>query len=218
MGTVAQKRSFTALGLIIGLTCIVTGGYFFATQVAKQPILKVPTAAPVRQQVADAPKTTKQLQAYHVPVTHPRELIIPKLGVDALVLPMYTTDGVLNAPASAWDVGWYTQSALPSDKSSSAALLIDGHVNDALNSPGVFYKLNTLQAGDTMTIYKGDNTTVGYTVLKVQQVPTDKVDMNGMLRSILPGRQGLNLITCGGTYNTTTKTYNDRVLVYAVQG
>lgn len=218
MANVTRKRSFAALLLIIGLGCIIAGGYLLATQIAKQPPIKAPTANAIKQQGQDKPKTAQQLQSYHVPADHPRELVISKLGVDALILPMGTTNGVLNAPASAWDVGWYTQSALPTDKATDAALLIDGHVNDALNSPGVFYKLDTLEPGDVITVYKGDGTTVGYTVLKVAQVPLDHVDMNSMLRSILPGREGLNLITCGGTYNYKEKTYNDRILVYAAQG
>ncbi len=220
MGTTRRSQAFKAIGLLVGVGCIITGGYFLATSIAKQSGtkgLKAPISSAVKQQGQDAPKTPEQRSLYKVPANHPRELVISKLGVDAIVLPMGTTDNVLNAPASAWDVGWYNGSALPTTQQSVGAMLIDGHVNDALNSPGVFYKLDTLLVGDTLTIYDGANHQYDFTVLKVDQVPLDKVDMGSMVKSLLPGREGLNLITCGGTYNAREKTYNDRVLVYAVE-
>lgn len=219
MGIVQRHRTIKTLAFLIGIGLIITGGYLLATSIAKQNPggIKPPTASAVKQQGQDAPKTADQRKLYQVPADHPRELVISKLGVDAIILPMGTTNNVLNAPVSAWDVGWYNASALPSTKQTTGALLIDGHVNDALNSPGIFYKLDTLLAGDILTIYDGANHQYDYTVLKVTQVPLDKVDMGSMVKSILPGRQGLNLITCGGTYNSQEKTYNDRILVYAVE-
>jgi len=159
-------------------------------------------------------KTAAQKQAYTVSPTHPRQLTISKLGVDANILPMGTTEGVLNAPASAWDVGWYNQSGLPGLDVS--ALLIDGHVNDALNSPGIFYKLSSLISGDRIEVERGDGQKFTYSVVNVEQKSLRDVDMTAMLKSAIPGKQGLNLITCGGTYSYETKTYDDRVLVFAV--
>jgi len=127
---------------------------------------------------------------------------------------MGTTEGVLNAPASAWDVGWYNQSGLPGLDVS--ALLIDGHVNDALNSPGIFYKLSSLISGDRIEVERGDGQKFTYSVVNVEQKSLRDVDMTAMLKSAIPGKQGLNLITCGGTYSYETKTYDDRVLVFAV--
>lgn len=209
-------RALRAIGFLIGLGLITAGGYFLATSLAKSNgVIKAPTTPATKQEGKDVPKTAAQRQLYNVPPTHPRELIIPKLSVDAIILPMGTTNNVLNAPLSAWDVGWYDQSDLPG--SNQGALLIDGHVNDALNTPGIFYKLNTLLPGDQIIVGRGDGQQFTYTVVKVEQVPIDQVDMSSMLRSVVPGHQGLNLITCGGTYDSKEKTYNDRILIYAVQ-
>jgi hypothetical protein len=39
--------------------------------------------------------------------------------------------------------------------------------------------------------------------------------MAGMLKSTTKGKEGLNLITCGGVYDYKRQTYNDRILVYS---
>lgn len=166
--------------------------------------------------VSGTKKTEQQKKAYTVPASHPRELKIPKLGIDANILSMgILKDGSLDAPKTAWDVGWYDESALPG--SGQNALLIDGHVNDALNTPGVFYHLGTLKTGDDMQIERGDNELFTYKVVQVDQKPIDQVDMAKMLRSAEPGKEGLNLITCGGDYDYKRETYKDRILVYAVR-
>jgi LPXTG-site transpeptidase (sortase) family protein len=164
--------------------------------------------------VSSVKKTPKEKLSYDVPTNNPRNLIIDKLGIEANVEPMgILQNGALEAPKTAWDVGWYKLSALPG--SDENALLIDGHVNDALNSPGVFYHIDTLQAGDQMKIERGDRQVFTYRVVKVDQLPLEKVDMAGMLKSISVGKEGLNLITCGGIYDYKRQTYNDRILVYS---
>lgn len=178
------------------------------------PVLGLPTSDPVAttQQSTAKPATNTP---YTVPALHPRQLIIRKLGIQANVLSMgVLPSGALDAPKTAWDVGWYNQSALPGIGYS--ALLIDGHVNNALNTPGVFYKIDSLHPGDTMQIQRGDDRLFNYTVVQVDEVSISQVDMSKMVESIVPGKEGLNLITCGGVYDYKLHTYNDRVLVFSV--
>ncbi|MFI5212739.1 MAG: class F sortase [Candidatus Saccharimonadales bacterium] len=205
------------LWLLAGIVLI--AGAWLAMALYFAPPAATPQA--IRQPKSDIaassvpPKTPEVKRAYSVPADHPRELIIKRLGIDTNILSMGTlSDGTLAAPATAWDVGWYNQSSLPG--TGEGALLIDGHVNDALGTPGIFYRLHDLQTGDTIQIERGDKQLLTYSIVKVDQVPVDQVDMTSMMRSVTPGTQGLNLITCGGTYNQARKTYDDRILVYAV--
>lgn len=211
--TSKTSRLFQIALLVSGLVIIAAGGYtlYGALHTPKQAVSILP---PAEVKASAEQKTPAQKQAYTVPPTHPRQLTISKLGIDANILPMGATRGVLNAPTSAWDVGWYNESGLPG--LDTGALLIDGHVNDALNSPGVFYKLSSLVSGDKIQVERGDSQKFNYSVVTVEQKSLSNVDMNKMLTSTTPGKQGLNLITCGGTYNYETKTYDDRVLVFAV--
>ena len=164
------------------------------------------------------PDTTLQLSEqakndHSVPPLHPRYLKIDKLNLMARIIPVgKTKDGALDAPSTAWDVGWYTYGGQPGQE---GAMLIDGHVNDSFNTPGIFAGLNTLEKGDLMTVERGDGNIYTYRVALVEIKPVAQVDMNRLLTPINKDRQGLNLITCGGTYNRKTGTYSDRVLVFA---
>jgi LPXTG-site transpeptidase (sortase) family protein len=176
----------------------------------------ISTQASVKPGVDGTKKTPEQHAAYAVPADHPKNLIIDSLGVNANVLPMGTlNDGALDAPKTAWDVGWYEKSALPG--TNDGALLIDGHVNDRLGKPGVFYGIDSLKSGDDLSIERGDGAMYTYSVVRVEQKPLADVDMAKMQRSITPGKEGLNLITCGGEYDDARGSYDDRVLVYAVR-
>lgn len=201
----------------IALLLIITGLYgiyYFS-------LSKAPQATPLKQpaftqsSVLPTQPTDQQRQAYQVPPDQPRQLIIDTLHINANILPMHTLkSGELETPKTAWEVGWYAQSALPG--STKGALLIDGHVNDALNQPGVFFHLGQLQPNDTLQIQRGDSQMFTYQVKKVEQVPTAQVDMSKLLVSH-GDKEGLNLITCGGTYDKARQTYSDRVIVYAAR-
>jgi LPXTG-site transpeptidase (sortase) family protein len=208
-----KKRILQILSATIGFLLIAAGSYFLYVQLVapKKSIVQAPLAV---AKASVKKKTEQEKQAYTVPPSHPRELIIKKLGVDANVLPIGTTEGVLDAPGSAWDAGWYDKSALPGQ---GGALLLDGHVNDALGSPGIFYSLTNLVKGDEMIIERGDGQKFTYAVTAVQDIPLEKVDMNKVAASAQAGKEGLNLITCGGLYDYQKKTYDHRIIVYAVR-
>lgn len=213
MMRVHSKKLLRILFAALGFGLVVAGSYFLYTSLtAKKPILQAPSAV---AEASAKKKTARQMAAYTVPPDRPRQLMIPKLGVNANILPVGATNDVLDAPASAWDVGWYEKSALPG--SGAGALLIDGHVNDALGSPGVFYSLTDLTKGDTIGLERGDGQKFTYEVISIQDAPLDKVDMTAALEPSKPGKEGLTLVTCGGAYDYRKKTYDHRVLVFAVR-
>jgi len=158
-------------------------------------------------------KTDAQKAAYSVPADHPRNIRIDKLGIDANIVQLGTLkNGMLDAPKTAWDAGWYDASGLPGKP---GAMVIDGHVNDIVGTPGVFYALHTLTKGDHIQIERGDHESFSFEVVSTEQVPTAGVDMNKVLRPAADNTEGLNLITCGGTYEPKKQTYDQRVIVYS---
>jgi sortase (surface protein transpeptidase) len=200
--------------IVLGcITVFIVGiaGYVLYVSSQKDDTTSPPKLA--KSDITNVKKTTTERVSYDVPAHHPRNLIIEKIGIEANIQPMgLLENGALDAPKTAWEVGWYNKSALPG--SNRNALLIDGHVNDALDSPGVFYNIGSLTPGDEMKIERGDHQVFSYKVVKVEQLPLEKVDMAGMLHSIIPEKEGLNLITCGGIYDYERQTYQDRILVY----
>jgi LPXTG-site transpeptidase (sortase) family protein len=161
-------------------------------------------------------KSAEQKAAYTVPADHPRQLIIDQLGIDANILPMgITKNDAMQAPASAWDVGWYTKSALPG--SDNGSLIIDGHVNDTLGKPGIFAALGSLKKGDSIVIERGDLQRIDYSVVSVGQQPLANVDMVDLGRTPEGASEGVSLITCSGTYDASKQTYTDRTIVRAAR-
>lgn len=164
------------------------------------------------------PKTdqpsSNDLASYQVAPTKPRIVSIPKIGVKARIVPEgVTKDGSLAAPGNVYDTGWYTASSLPGTQ---GAMLLDGHVS-SWTTNGVFYNLKKLQAGDIVTVERGDTKTYQYKVVKMQTYSADAVDMNAAVTPVVPGTPGLNLITCGGKVKPGTSEFTERVVVFTQQ-
>ncbi|MFZ1248957.1 MAG: class F sortase [Candidatus Saccharimonadales bacterium] len=155
------------------------------------------------------PQVVKQ---YVVAPTLPKYLDIPKLGVHARVLSQgLDKEGALQVPWNIYDTGWYNSSGQPGQ---TGAMLIAGHSGIG-RTHGVFHALGNLTQGDVISIVRGDNTTYNYKVVSVQTVGVDDVNMESMMHSATPGKQGLNLITCTGDQIPGTDRLNQRVLVRA---
>lgn len=151
-----------------------------------------------------------------VPATQPVALTIATVGVhSAPIIPVgIDVNGEMDAPGTNHDVGWYDQSAKPIQD--GGALLLDGHVG-IYNQAAVFKHLHQLKTGELIEVTTQDGASYAYTVYHVEQLPLEDVDMRKMMHSVQPSKQGLNIITCAGEYDPARKTYDDRVLVYAVR-
>lgn len=152
---------------------------------------------------------------YRVAADLPRAIKIPAIGVNARILQLgVKKDNSLAAPSNIYDTGWYTGSSKPGDP--GGAVLIDGHVHGPTQK-AVFFRLKQLKAGDEIALERGDGLVVTFAVRHVETVDVGQVDMLKLLNSVEPGTLGLNLITCGGTYDAENTEYKSRTLVYAVK-
>lgn len=157
---------------------------------------------------------SKAFGSYRVAPDMPRYIRIAKAGVNNRVVKVgVKSDNELRAPNNIFDVGWYENSSKPGQP---GAALMDAHVHGP-TKPGAFYNLKLLNVGDEIEVERGDGSKIKYKVAATETVPYQQVDMAKMMRPYTNSKQGLNLITCGGAYNKTTKTYEQRTLVYAVQ-
>ncbi len=144
----------------------------------------------------------------------PRYVRIPKINVSSRVLTLGVDEkGRMQAPNNIHDAGWYEQSARPG---SGGAVLLDGHVSGKINS-AVFKNLKTLVPGDEIEIERGDGQKFKYKVVTSKDYPVDQLDMVKALISVQPGVNGLNIITCSGDFNASNQSFNQRLLVQAVQ-
>ena len=156
----------------------------------------------------DPPKNS-----YAVAPTAPQSISIPKIGVQAGVLKLgVMANNQIKTPANIHEAGWFSGSAKPGEQ---GAVFINGHVHGP-TMPGVFANLKKLRAGDKIRITRGDGKVFSYSVVKSQSYDKDDVDMGAAFNTAVPGKPGLNLMTCDGAYDEEGH-YNQRLIVFAVQ-
>ncbi|MCY4456037.1 MAG: class F sortase, partial [Chloroflexi bacterium] len=153
-------------------------------------------------------------------------LRIPVLGVDAPLGQRYVSAAMPN-PTGPGDVVWYDFSewdGLGGVPGGGANAVFSGHVD--YNFPiswaeayyrgeGVFYDLQLLSPGDVIEVEVGGKV-LQYAVMWTRQVKAD--DSDNVWLPILTGdvaKDSITLITCGGDFDTATKTYADRFIVRA---
>lgn len=144
----------------------------------------------------------------------PQRLDIPDLGVQAPVVARgLTARGALDPPPfdQPGVVGWYAAGAKPG--AAGTALMV-GHV-DTETRPAVFYKISALRPGETVRVVRDDGRIAEFTVDDVQVLTRDRFDARQAYGQHTSGRAELRLITCGGTYDRTSRSYTANVIVSA---
>ena len=162
-----------------------------------------------RRSTPAAPPSTPE----PAPARTPSRVQIPALGVDSAIIPVGVDDnGQLEIPEDVQSVGWYRFGRAPGATRGSAVLT--GHVDDHLQGAGALADLGSLQPGDTLTVTDATGTARTFSVLSREGwhkggVPLDRLFDRG-------GDPRLVLITCGGSFNTSTLGYDDNIAVTAV--
>lgn len=171
-----------------------------------------PNATPTANRPAGVASLTPLVQHIIVPSSADTTLSLPSLGISAPVETVTVRQGALQVPEKPSHVGWWSGSALPG--SASGTVVIDGHVDSASYGRGALFGLSELNSGDRLTIHAPGSTPVGYRVVarqvyvKSQGLPADLWASGGASRLVL--------ISCGGTFDKKTLSYQDNVVVFAV--
>lgn len=140
----------------------------------------------------------------------PTRVRIPAIRVDS-PLEDLTLDsaGALRAPVDYGRAGWYADGTVPGD---IGPAVIAGHV-DSRQGPAVFFRLYQLRQDDLIQVQRGSKW-VTFRVVSTARYPKDRFP-TAEVYGPTPDAQ-LRLITCGGTFNKTRRSYVDNVVVYAV--
>ena len=144
---------------------------------------------PVEQSEVPLDPADSQAEA----ITGPYTLRIPRIGVDAPVVPIRSTeDRVLLPPRDPGIAGWWSDGAAPGVPHGSAVLV--GHTVRN-NGGGIFDDVGTLRSGDTIEV-EGSNTALTYHVQSVEVLSKEEVarDAEQIFTQAGPGR--LVIITC----------------------
>jgi hypothetical protein len=147
-----------------------------------------------------------------VTVASPVSLTIPLIGVKTSLITLgLQSNGALQVPSTTTVAGWYTGSPRPGAIGSA---IIVGHV-DSVRGDGIFFRLDTLSPGDKVYVKRADGTTVLFTVTRVQKYLKNEFP-TATVYGPTPDAE-LRLITCGGTFDSTSGHYLSNIVVYATE-
>jgi hypothetical protein len=176
--------------------------------------------------VAPKPTVAKNVVAYstdkpgEVPVdpsayistagpNEPKYITLPTIGAQGFIQKMgIDQNNQVAAPNNVNLAGWYVNSLSPGQAGLS---IIDGHI-DGLHGPGIFLRLNKLSAGDTFTIELGNGSNKIFRVKQIVAVADADAAKVLFSRDATVASQ-LNLITCGGSFDRQSHSYNQRTVV-----
>ncbi len=165
-----------------------------------------------REAPATAPRVSGQSSttAVGLPRSAPVRVRVPAIGVDSDLLDLGLRDnGTLEVPPDGFPAGWFTGAPTPGE---IGPAIIVGHV-DWNGEPGVFYDLRELSAGDEVTVTREDGSTLVFSVTEVAEFPKDDFPTERVYGNL--DYAGLRLITCGGSFDSSTGHYEDNIVAFA---
>ena len=142
----------------------------------------------------------------------PVAVSVPSAGIWAPVIPLgLKRNGEIEVPEDISEAGWWQRGPEPGER---GAAMITAHVNGG-GQPGAFANLASVGKGDVIRVRRRDRTTVAFRVNRTERVPKDDFPTQKVYgKTRLPT---LRLVTCGGTFDSTSGHYRDNVIVYATR-
>lgn len=191
------------LALAVLLTTLLTGAQPAARTTPSAP--REPSTA-ARSPAADAFRSARTYPIVAAPV----RLRIPALHVDGPLQRLgLQADGTVTVPNRPDIAGWYEPGPRPGQPGPAVIL---GHV-DSRTGPGIFVDLTRMRRGAVVHVDRADGSTVTFRVTEMSRVlkarfPTDLVYAPTL-------QPTLRLVTCGGSFDKTRRSYRDNVIAFA---
>ncbi|GAA3633614.1 class F sortase [Lentzea roselyniae] len=178
------------------------------TGCASAPDVTLPTA-PTQQQTTTTPTAGV---ARGLPPSEPTEVRIPKIGAKSSLVPLgLNPDETIEVPPveQPMQAGWYKLARTPGEPGPAVLL---GHV-DGNKQPGIFFRLKELAEGDEVEVSRKDGTTAKFRVRRTEQIAKNSFPTEAVYGET--DEPELRLITCGGSYDQSARSYRDNIIVYA---
>jgi hypothetical protein len=161
------------------------------------------------------PPPTPQVEPAEVIPAVPLLVRIPAISVDAVTVPVgLEVDGSMEIPSDVATIGWYEPAdGLGVRPGQTGTAVLAGHVDSRTQGAGAFYSLRDLAVGDRIEVVHEDGTTSTWRITKVTQYRKDELPIEEVF--VWSGPPRLALITCGGAFDWTARSYTDNLVVYA---
>lgn len=188
-----------AIALLLG-ACASSGG------AASAPPSEAPSNSFSAGGLQD-PAAPEEADAVALP---PVRVQIPAIGVDSALETLALGEGGrLQAPVDYDLAGWYADGVLPGQVGPA---IIAGHV-DSPTAPAVFAQIGSLVPGDEIIVTLSDGSALTFAVS--DSIQSAKAEFpTAAVYSNVPAPE-LRLITCGGTFDSSTGHYLDNLIVFA---
>lgn len=215
---------FIAAGVIVLAVVLAVSTLLVVTRDRSAAAVTAPAAAPSTSAATTpptasnpfgwAPTTPNPTQwAIDAPVSGltPVSVEIPAIGVSSDLLRLAVDGTGVLVPPDPYDVaGWFTGGPVPGDLGPA---IIAGHV-DSRAGPGVFFRLEEMKPGQKIRVTRSDASVATFTVRAVDSWPKTAFP-TAMVYGPTPDRE-LRLITCGGDFDRSRRSYLSNVVVFAV--
>ena len=171
---------------------------------------------PARQRPAPAAGGPAVVDGFRSPRTYPTAALPVRIRIPALHVTSslqhlgLEDDGTVEVPVRADVAGWYQGGPRPGQPGPAVIL---GHVDSSRTGPGIFFNLFRLKPGAAVLVDRADGSTVTFRVTKVSQVAKSRFPTDLVYTPTL--QSTLRLVTCGGSFDRTLRSYRDNVIVYA---
>jgi sortase A len=143
-------------------------------------------------------------------VGRPARIKIPAIHVDAVVEQVgVTSDGTMDVPKVPDDVAWFGEGPRPGENGTA---VIAGHEGWKDGIPAVFDGLSSLHKGDQIYVEDDRGATLTF-VVRESRTYDPNADTENVFSSN-DGKAHLNLITCEGIWDASSKSYSKRLVVF----
>ncbi len=139
----------------------------------------------------------------------PKKITIQSINVDTYIQKVgVDQNSQIAVPTNINLTGWFVEGARPGEAGLS---VIDGHF-DGYSSDGVFARLTEVKADDEVRIEMGNGEMRTFRVKRVTTVKTEAAAAELFSQDPTISSQ-LSLITCGGAFDDSKRSYDQRIIV-----
>ena len=167
---------------------------------------EVVTPPPPPAETQPTPEVVERATPLHVRISTIRvDAPIVEVGLEA--------DGAMEIPERVAEIGWYDPDGLGVAPGVAGTAVLAGHVDSRSQGRGALYDLRALQVGETIELDLSDGTTQTWRITEVVQYPKDFLPFDELF--VWSGPPRLAVITCGGEFDRTARSYRDNLVAYA---
>lgn len=142
----------------------------------------------------------------------PVAIDIPAIGVDSPLLQVgLNSNGTIQVPPlfqKPSRAAWYKYSPTPGQIGPS---IIEGHI-DTYQGPSVFFRLGAIRPGQKVYVTLQDGTVAVFKVDGVREYPKSHFPTHAVYGNT--NFAALRLLTCGGSFDSSTRQYLSNTVVY----